>query len=593
MGSKSSAVISFPEVLDERLSLNYIMLKDLFLAFLDKKRYDYKLSNGDVWLNSVNAESTWAEFLKTFFEEKFEATLDVFLRTVYLKKGMGAGELAVTVVNEDDAVCTLALLLLSDGFVTNSDAERIVQKISKDQLKQKVSKTLRLFNSCLERKGLFQATSAVKNKRLRLAEDIVQRLNNNVFDKLAPPLKGVELQVPVAGDRAKTSFYICENCHLIVKASTKCPECGTEAAKKIVCYYCGTIVDESEALDATKVIGTKTDYRTQTDVPCGKSHVKVCKLCSSSWKFSPIYPSFALLVLERIDSKFSWQAFIDLSEKEVYGVGRLKLIRVTEWAEKALLYEKAKQYYPYWKISSYLGNQPFEKRKVMENEYVNGEWYLHTLDGKEKFNGKVAVLLAQLHLPFPSREKRDAIWNIIDLALSNRPFHAYYVYAKNISKNNYNYIHESYINTLLEICEMEKKEEYNLCLGLAGLLEAFLRRIDKPTKIAYDLDFTASFVYELVKNAGDTSRFYYRDKNAASYKCLAEYMKKLGIDFDKREKIENNRNYVEIHIDDVRRAFQHVLSLVDAKKINAEKFKEEVMYELLSRFPTEIRRERR
>jgi hypothetical protein len=593
MGSKSSAVISFPEVLDERLLLNYIMLKDLFLAFLEKERYDYKLSNSDVWLNSANAELTWNEFLKTFFEEKFETTLEVFLRTVYLKKGMGAGELAVTVANENDAVCTLALLLLSDGFVTNSDSERIIQKISEDQLKKKVSKTLGLFNSCLERKGLFQATRAVKNKRLRFAEDIAKRLNNNVFDKLAPPLKGVELQVPVAGDRAETSFYICEHCHSILEANTRCPRCGTKAVKKIVCYYCGTVVDESEALEATKVVGTKTDYRTQTDVPSGKLHVKVCKLCSSSWKFSPIYPSFALLVLERIGSKFSWQAFIDLSEKEVFGVGRLKLIKVTEWAEKALLYEKAKQYYPYWKLSSYLANQPFEKRKVMENEYVNGEWYLHTPDGKEKFDGKVAVLLAQLHLPFPVREKRGAIWDIIDLALSNRPFHAYYVYAKNISKHNYNYIHESYINTLLEICEMEKKEEYDLCLGLAGLLEAFLGKIDKPTKIAYDLDFTTTFEYELVKNAGDTSRLYYRDKNAASYKCLAEYMKKLGIDFDKREKMENNRNYIEIHIDDVRRGFQHILSLVDAKKLNGEKFKEEVMYELLSRFPAEIRRERR
>ncbi|MGF3573626.1 MAG: hypothetical protein ACQXXG_09450 [Candidatus Bathyarchaeia archaeon] len=592
MSSKSSAVISFPEVLDERLLLNYIMLKDLFLAFLEEERYDYKLSNNDVRLDSANAELTWNEFLKTFFEEKFETTLEVFLRTVYLKKGMGAGELAITVTNENDAVCTLALLLLSDGFVTSSEAERIIQKISKDHLRKKVSKTLGLFNSCLERKGLFQATRAVKNKRLRFAEYIVERLNNNIFDKFAPPLKGVELQVPVAGDRAETSFRICENCHSIVEAN-KCQRCGTKASKKIVCYYCGAVVDESEALDATKVIGTKTDYRTQTDVPSGKLHVKICKLCSSSWKFSPIYPSFALLVLERIDSRFSWQAFIDLSEKEVFGVGRLKLIRVTEWTEKTFLYEKAKQYYPYWKLSSYLSNQPFEKRKVMENEYISGEWYLHTPDGKEKFDGKIAVLLAQLHLPFPVREKRNAIWEIIDLALSNRPFHAYYIYTKNISKHNYNYIHESYINTLLEICEMEKREEYDLCLGLAGLLEAFLGKMDKPTKIAYDLDFTTSFEYELVKNAGDTSRFYYRDKNAASYKCLAEYMKKLGIDFDKREKMENNRNYVEIHIDDVRRAFQHVLSLVDAKKLNGERFKEGVMYELLSRFPAEIRRERR
>ncbi|MEM3459436.1 MAG: hypothetical protein QXN36_07880 [Candidatus Bathyarchaeia archaeon] len=592
MSSKSSAVISFPEVLDERLSLNYLMLKDLFLAFLEEERYDYKLSNNDVRLDSANAELTWNEFLKTFFKEKFETTLKIFLRTVYLKKGMGAGELAVTVVNEDDAVCTLALLLLSDGFVTSSEAERIIQKISKDYLRKKVSETLDIFNSCLERKGLFQATRSVKNKRLRFAEDIVERLNNNIFDKIAPPLKCVELQVPVAGDRAETSFRICENCHSIVEAN-KCQRCGTKASKKIVCYYCGAVVDENEALDATKAIGTKTDYRTQTDVPSGKSHVKVCKLCSSSWKFSPIYPSFALLVLERIDSRFSWQAFIDLSEKEVFGVGRLKLIRATEWTEKAFLYEKAKQYYAYWKLSNYLSNQPFEKRKVMENEYISGEWYLHTPDGKEKFDGKIAVLLAQLHLPFPVREKRNAIWEIIDLALSNRPFHAYYVYIKNISKHNYNYIHESYINTLLEICEMEKREEYDLCLGLAGLLEAFLRKTDKPTKIAFDLDFTTSFEYELVKNAGDTARFYYRDKNAASYKCLVEYMKKLGIDVDKREKMESNRNYIEIYIDDIRRAFQHVLSLANAKKLNDERFKEGVMYELLSRFPAEIRREKR
>jgi hypothetical protein len=207
MSSKSSAVISFPEVLDERLLLNYLMLKDLFLAFLKEERYDYKLSSNDVRLESANAESTWNEFLKTFFEEKFETTLEIFLRTVYLKKGTGAGELAVTVANENDAACTLALLLLSDGFVTSSEAERIIQKISKDHLKKKVSKTLDLFNSCLKRKGLFQATRAVKNKRLRFAEDIAERLNNNIFDKIAPPLKGVELQVPVAGDRAETSVF--------------------------------------------------------------------------------------------------------------------------------------------------------------------------------------------------------------------------------------------------------------------------------------------------------------------------------------------------------------------------------------------------
>jgi hypothetical protein len=593
MGSATNAIISFPEVLDERLLFNYIMLKDLFLAFLEKERYDYKLSNSDVWLSSADVELTWNEFLKRFFEEKFETTLEVFLRTVYLKKGMGAGELAFTVVDKNDAVYTLALLLLSDGFVTESDAATIIKEISNDQLKNRVSKTLELFNGCLERKGLFQATRAVKNKRLRFAEGIVKRLNNNDFDELAPPLKYVELQVPVAGDRAETSFRICENCNSIVETNTECPKCGTETVKKILCYYCGRIVDESEALDATKVIGTKTDYRTQTDAPSGKLHVKVCRLCSFSWKFSPIYPSFALLVLERVGSKFSWQDFIDRSEKEVFGVGRLKLIKVKEWVEKVLLFEKAKQYYPYWKLSRYLSNQPFEKRKLMENEYVNGQWYLHTPDGKENFNGKTAVLLAQLHLPFPVRELRNAIWDVIDLTLSNRPFHAYYVYAKNISRDNYNYIHEGYVNMLLEMCEMEKKEEYELCLGLAGLLEAFLGKTDKPTKIAYDLDFTTSFEYEVVKNAGDTSRFYYRDKNAASYKCLAEFMRKLGIDFDGREKMDNNRNYIEIHVDDVRRAFQHILSMVDAKKLDGEKFKEEVMYELLSRFPAEIRRERR
>lgn len=570
------------------------MLRDLFASFLDEKGYSYKLSGTDVIIDSVNVREVWMNFLNEYFEDKFKTTLEVFLGTIYLKRGMGVGKLALTVINEDDAVCTLALLLLSDGFITRTEVEKIVEKISDERVRKKTLKRLESFNTSLARRGLFQVTRAVKNKRLGFAEEIVKRLNNNKFDEIEPPVKDVEILVPIAGDRAETSFYFCETCNLVIDTKTKCPQCNAEVTKKIVCYYCGRIVNKSEALEATKVIGIKTDYRTQTDIPSGKLHVKVCNLCSFSWKFSPIYPSFALLVLERVDSKFSWQTFIDTSEKEVYGVGRFKMIRAREWTEKTFLFEKAKQYYPYWKVSTYLGNQPFHKRKLMENEYANGNWCLHTPDGKDTFNGKVAVLLAQLNLPFPGRTIRNVIWNIIDLVLYDKPFHAYYVYVKNILKENYEYTHESYFERLLEICELEKREKYELCLGVTGMLEAFLRKTDKPTRIAYDLDFTTPFEYELVKNAGDHSRFYYRDKNSIRYKCLIEFMKTtLQINTEKREKIEKNQNYVEISIDDIRKAFQHILSLVDAKQLDGETFKEEVMYELLSRFPAQIRRERR